>query len=170
MQAHVELIHRFYAAFQRRDHGTMAACYAPQATFSDPVFQGLAGARIGAMWRMLCERAADLELELGAVKADAERGSAHWEARYTFSATARRVHNVIEASFLFRDTRIRDHTDRFDLYAWARQALGLKGVLLGWSPPVQRAIRAQAARGLDAFIRKRTPDRGSDGEPHYGVV
>ena len=28
----------------------------------------------------------------------------------------------------------------------------LKGRLLGWAPPVQRAIRAQASRGLDAFI------------------
>jgi len=31
--------------------------------------------------------------------------------------------------------------------------LGLKGSLLGWAPPVQRAIRAQASRGLDAFAR-----------------
>lgn len=169
MQAHVELIHRFYAAFRRRDHETMAACYAPLATFSDPVFQSLAGARIGAMWRMLCERATDLQIEVGGVEAGAERGSAHWEARYTFGATGRRVHNVIEASFRFEDGRIRDHTDRFDLYAWARQALGLKGVLLGWSPPVQRAIRAQAARGLDAFIRRRASDRGSDGGPHGAV-
>ncbi len=169
MQTHLDLIRTFYAAFQRRDHATMAACYAPEATFFDPVFRGLAGARIGAMWRMLCERATDLELEVGAITADAERGSAHWEATYTFSATGRRVHNVIEASFRFREGHFQEHTDRFDLYAWARQALGLKGVLLGWSPPVQRAIRAQAARGLDAFIRKRSPDQGGDGEAH-GVV
>ena len=64
------------------------------------------------------------------------------------------MHNVIAASFSFADGKIARHTDRFDLYAWARQALGLKVLLLGWSPPVQQAIRAQAARGLDAFIRK----------------
>jgi len=46
------------------------------------------------------------------------------------------------------------HIDTFDLYAWARQALDLKKLLLGWTPPVQRAIRAQASRGLDAFARK----------------
>ncbi|TFG45335.1 MAG: DUF4440 domain-containing protein, partial [Gemmatimonadales bacterium] len=43
------------------------------------------------------------------------------------------------------------HTDAFDLYRWARQALGVKGVLLGWAPPVQRAVRAQAARALETF-------------------
>lgn len=158
MHQHAELIRAFYAAFQRRDHAAMAACYAPHATFGDPVFPDLTGWRIGAMWRMLCERATDLQLEASNVVADADSGSAHWEATYTFSGTGRRVHNVIEASFLFDGGRIVRHADAFDLYAWARQALGLKGVLLGWSPPVQRAIRSQAARGLEAFIRKRGLD------------
>jgi hypothetical protein len=30
-------------------------------------------------------------------------------------------------------------------------ALGPKGALLGWSPPVRAAIRAQAAKSLAAF-------------------
>jgi hypothetical protein len=64
------------------------------------------------------------------------------------------VHNAIQAAFQFRGGLIVQHIDRFDLYAWARQALGLKGVLLGWTPFVQRAIRAQAMRGLDSFMRK----------------
>jgi hypothetical protein len=64
------------------------------------------------------------------------------------------VHNLIDASFVFADGKIVRHIDTFDLYRWARQALGLKGRLLGWAPPVQNAIRAQAARGLEAFVRK----------------
>jgi len=43
----------------------------------------------------------------------------------------------------------------FDLHRWASQALGLKGLLLGWAPPVRRAIRRRAARGLEAFIAAR---------------
>ena len=39
--ANSALIDRFYEAFGRRDHETMAACYAPDARFSDPVFQDL---------------------------------------------------------------------------------------------------------------------------------
>lgn len=148
------MIRAFYDAFRRRDHAAMAASYAPGATFRDPVFGELAGWRIGAMWRMLCERATDLAIAATAITAEGAAGSAHWEARYTFRATGRRVHNVIDASFEFREGRIHRHTDRFNLYAWARQALGLKGVLLGWTPPVQRAIRAQAARGLEAFIAR----------------
>src|SRR5436190_2219712 len=42
------LIQRFYAAFAARDGAAMAACYAPDATFSDPVFTDLKGEEPGA--------------------------------------------------------------------------------------------------------------------------
>lgn len=157
MDQPAEIIRRFYDAFQRRDHAAMAACYATDATFSDPVFPALQGPAVGAMWRMLCERGTDLRIEASGIEADSARGNARWEAWYTFAATGRPVHNIINAAFTFRDGLIQSHVDSFDLYRWARQALGLKGLLLGWSSPVQGAIRAQAARALDAFIRKHPP-------------
>jgi ketosteroid isomerase-like protein len=55
-----ELIQRFYAAFDRCDGEAMAACYAPDARFDDPVFPGLRGAEPGQLWRMLTARATDL--------------------------------------------------------------------------------------------------------------
>ena len=96
--AYTDLIHRFYGAFARRDAVTMAACYAPAARFSDPVFQDLRGDEVPAMWRMLCERGTDLELSHLAVSAECHRGAAHREADYTCSGTGRRVHNEIDAS------------------------------------------------------------------------
>ena len=132
----------------------MAACYSPDARFRDPVFGELDRQRAVAMWRMLCERATDLDLTVADVLADESHGSARWEARYTFTATGRHVTNRIQAAFEFTGGKIRRHVDRFDLYAWARQALGLRGLLLGWARPVQRSIRAQAARGLEAFMKR----------------
>ena len=79
-------------------------------------------------------------------------GSAHWEARYTYSATGRSVHNRIDATFEFRDGLITRHVDRFSLWRWAAMALGAKGALLGWLPPVRAAIRARAAKGLAAYM------------------
>jgi len=152
MERQAEVIRSFYAAFQRRDHAAMAACYAPLATFSDPVFPELRGAAVGAMWRMLCERGTDLRVEATGITATGDQGRARWEAWYTFSATGRPVHNIIDASFEFHDGRITRHIDTFDLWRWTRQALGMKGLLLGWAPPVRRAIRAQAARALDTFM------------------
>ena len=146
------LITRFYEAFQRRDAVAMGTCYAPDVRFSDPVFPDLRGDQARGMWAMLCARGKDLRLEFSSVTAEGDRGSAHLEAWYTFSATGRQVHNVIDASFTFRDGLIATHTDRFDLYRWARQALGVKGTLLGWTPLVQNAIRAQGAKGLERWM------------------
>lgn len=152
MHPHAELIQTFYTAFQRRDGQAMADCYHPEIQFSDPVFTDLRGERAGGMWKMLTGRAKDLEIQFSEVEADDERGKAHWDASYTFSATGRHVDNHIDASFRFRDGKIIEHRDVFDLWAWTRMALGLPGVLLGWSPIVQGKVRRTAAAGLDAYM------------------
>jgi ketosteroid isomerase-like protein len=154
LHPHAAVLHAFYGAFQRRDYRAMAACYTPDAEFHDSVFTHLSGWRVGAMWRMLCERAVDLRVAVDDIRASDTAGSAHWEAWYTFSQTGRSVHNRVDASFLFQDGKIRRHTDVFDLYAWTRQALGPMGLLLGWTPQLQRAIRARSSRALDAFSEK----------------
>jgi ketosteroid isomerase-like protein len=146
-----ELIERFYTAFQRRDAETMAACYADDVVFSDPVFGELHGDEARDMWRMLVARAQDFSLTFDSVVADDRIGHAQWVARYLFSQTGRAVVNRIDARFAFRDGRIVEHRDSFDLWLWMRQALGVKGTLLGWSPLVQRAIRAQARKGLALY-------------------
>lgn len=145
------LIERFYEAFQRRDADAMAACYASNVTFSDPVFGELHGHEAADMWRMLVSRAQEFSLTFGDVTADDREGSARWTATYRFAQTGRMVVNRIEARFVFRDGAIAEHRDRFDLWRWARQALGAKGALLGWTPLVQSAIRSQAKRALAAW-------------------
>jgi ketosteroid isomerase-like protein len=149
----MELIEGFYRAFTRRDGAAMAACYSPQAHFRDPVFE-LDGARIGAMWRMLCDRGADLRIEFGNIRVDEATGSADWQAWYRFSATGRPVHNIIHARFRFAGGQIVDHVDEFDFTRWSRQALGPAGWLLGWTPWLRAKVRAQAARALDAFVAR----------------
>ncbi len=151
MHPNEELLQTFYTSFQKRDAEQMVSCYHPDVVFSDPVFQDLRGQKAGAMWRMLCERGTDLVVEFRDVRADDTSGSAHWEADYTFSKTGRKVHNVIDATFQFRDGKIVRHTDSFDLPAWARQALGLPGRLLGGTGFLQKKIRAMGAAELNKF-------------------
>ncbi|HEY4072647.1 MAG TPA: nuclear transport factor 2 family protein [Herbaspirillum sp.] len=154
MHPNAQLIEVFYTAMQARDAETMAACYAPGVHFSDPVFTSLDGDQAADMWRMLLSRAKDFDVRFDSIAADDRSGVAHWVARYTFSATGRSVVNDIHAYFDFADGKIVRHADRFELWRWARQALGAKGLLLGWAPPVQQAIRKQAAAGLAAFRAK----------------
>lgn len=155
MHPHEQLITTFYEAFGRRDGDAMAACYHPDVRFSDPVFPDLRGANAGAMWRMLCSRANDLKIEASQVRADDSRGSAHWEAWYPFAATGRRVHNVIDATFEFKDGLIVRHTDVFDFHAWSKQALGVAGWLLGWTAMLQKKVQRQAGDTLARWIAKR---------------
>lgn len=149
--ANTALITRFYQAFQRLDAEAMVACYSDDIVFSDPVFGTLRGKDAGDMWRMLTTRAKDFTLTFDTVRADERAGSARWVARYLFSQTGRTVVNDIQARFVFRDGKICEHHDSFDLWRWSRQALGTTGVLLGWSPLVQGKVRAQAQKGLRAF-------------------
>jgi ketosteroid isomerase-like protein len=148
------LIERFYDAFARCDGASMASCYAPVATFSDPVFVGLDARQAGGMWRMLTGQATDLRIELLDHESDGERGSAHWRAHYSFSQTGRPVVNDVQASFSFADGLIAEHLDEFDFYRWARQALGAQGLLLGWSPLLRAAVRRRARASLEQFLTR----------------
>jgi ketosteroid isomerase-like protein len=159
---HNALIERFYAAFAALDGAAMQACYCDDARFEDPVFALQGREQIGAMWRMLCDatkaRGRDVwKLELGDHSADAGgTGRAHWEAHYRFSASGRMVHNIVEAQFAFRDGQIASHSDHFDFWRWSRQALGVGGTVLGWSPFLRHRVQAKAAANLAAY-RSRHP-------------
>jgi hypothetical protein len=127
----VDLIDPFYAALGAREGGAMAACYAPEVVFEDPAFGKLDSDDAGAMWRMLASRASGLTADMSEVTADDRTGSARWIARYTFTQTGRSVVNDIRTSFRFADGLIVEHRDQFDCWRWARQALGLPGLVLG---------------------------------------
>ncbi len=150
-----DLLDRFYAAFAQRDGATMAAAYAPNATFTDPAFPGLTGQEPGAMWQMLTSRSTDLAVDLRECTADAQAGTARWIATYTFAATGNKVVNDVRSTFRFADGLIADQRDDFDFHRWAAQALGLKGKLLGGTPFLRKAVQKQARAGLDAYLASR---------------
>lgn len=149
---HTETVTRFYAAFANRDAEGMAACYAPDVHFSDPAFPNLVGEAAGDMWRMLCGRSKDLRVEVSNIRVDGDCVLAHWDAWYTFGPQKRPVLNRIDAAFRFNaEGLIVEHTDRFDFWTWSRQALGVPGLLLGWSPMLRKTVQGKAAAGLRAF-------------------
>ncbi|MEM6453484.1 MAG: nuclear transport factor 2 family protein [Acidobacteriota bacterium] len=156
---HEVLIRRFYDAFAARDHATMATFYHPDATFSDPAFPQLEGRdAVAGMWRMLCIRGTDLALTYDNVHADDSRGGARWTARYTFRMTGRPVVNVIDAEMTFADGLIRTHVDHFDFHKWSRQALGLPGLMLGWSGSLRRKVQKTAGGQLAKFRASEAAD------------
>lgn len=151
---HHALLVRYFEALRSRDGAAMGACYHGSGSFTDPAFGRLDASEARAMWRMLMGRAQDFEATFEVRRADEGGGEGFWEARYTFSKTGRRVVNRITSRFTFRDGLILDQVDAFDLWAWTRQALGLPGWLLGWTPFLQARVRGEARKGLAQFMAR----------------
>ena len=153
MSDNERVIERFYAAFGERDGDTMAACYAPQVTFWDPVFLDLRGHEAGAMWRMLTGQATDLRIELLEHEARDERGSAQWRAHCTFTQTGRPVVNNVSASLRFADGQIVEHRDYSTSTAGrARRSARPACCWAGRRSCETRSARARAS--LDEFLAR----------------
>jgi ketosteroid isomerase-like protein len=143
-----DLIRNFYESFSKGNVEGMVSCYAADVIFTDPAFGELRGTDAKNMWRMLIENSkGNLKITFSNVKASGKTGSADWRAEYVFSQTGRKAINIISAEFEFQGDKIIKHTDHFSLWCWARQALGWKGYLLGWTPFMKTQIQKQA-KGL----------------------
>ncbi|WP_323788837.1 nuclear transport factor 2 family protein [Psychroserpens sp.] len=151
------VIETFYNAFSNLDSESMVNCYHDDIVFKDPAFGVLKGPRAKNMWRMLCEsqKNKDFQVTYSNIKAAEHEGSASWEAIYTFSKTGRKVHNTIEAHFEFKDGKIVKHTDSFNLHRWSKQALGLKGAIIGRTKYFRNKLKTQTNRLLDNFEKNK---------------
>lgn len=155
MNSNEQLIFKFYTAFAKADTKTMCECYHANIQFQDPAFGILKDNDVCKMWNMLIDKSkGNIKIEFSDVKADDYSGTAKWIATYNFSKTNRKVVNVIYAQFQFKDNLIIRHTDNFDLWKWSKQALGFKGLLLGWTGFMQKQIQKQAIFSLNNYKQK----------------
>ena len=145
---------RFYDAFALGDWHTMGMTYAQHATFSDPVFPLLGVDEVRAMWQMLLPHAPDLSVNYNVVSESDDGARVVWIARYTFGQTGRPVTNRVVSEMRFAAGRIVRQVDRFNLWRWSRQALGLQGWLFGWTPMLRDRVRKQAASALRKFVQQ----------------
>lgn len=104
---------------------------------------------------MFCVKSKDMQITFSDIVADDSKGSASWQAHYTFGATGNKVTNNISAQFVFENGKIIQHADSFNLYQWARQALGFTGLLIGWTPLIKSKVSAMALKSLKAFMSQK---------------
>lgn len=155
MTSNEELIHQFYTSFTKGDYSAMQNAYAEDATFSDAVFCNLNSIEVSAMWQMLLTRSKDLEVVFSKIKEEEEgKVTAYWEARYTFTATHKKVINKVWASFEIEEGKIKKHTDNFNFYQWAKQAFGAGGFLLGFTGFFKAKVQQTAMLKLKSFMQK----------------
>jgi hypothetical protein len=148
------IIEKFYTAFENLDGVKMAECYHPEIIFEDPAFGKLKGERAKKMWMMLCksQKGKDFKIIFSDIKYEKGKGTAKWDAFYTFSQTGRKVHNEVFASFEFKDNLIVKHYDDFNLHKWAKQAMGFKGFLLGGTAYFKSKLQEKTNKLLNEFV------------------
>jgi hypothetical protein len=152
----IQTIEKFFTAFQNLNASEMAKIYAPDATFSDEVFNLKNGEAIGQMWAMLVGNITRSGKEHWSFTYKVESmNSASWEAKYLFSAAGRMVVNRVRSTFTFDPYgKVKVQVDQFDFWRWSRQAFGVTGLLLGWNPLFKRKVRAKAQENLSRLIAK----------------
>jgi SnoaL-like domain len=152
-----KLLAKFYDAFSALDAKTMASMYHEKASFTDPAFPDLRGERIGMMWTMMCRRAKNFSLTYKVLFADERKAQVEWQANYLYGGK-RKVENHILSTISLWDGLIVRQVDEFDFPRWARQALGLPGLLAGNTEWLRRKVQVTAKDQLDQFIIKHYND------------
>ena len=153
------LIQRFYEAFQRSDAEAMAACYAPDVQFSDPVFGVLRGREAADMWRMLLSRATEFSLTFSDIQTVGQTATANWVATYRF--TPDRAQGGQPHQRAFRDSRWPDRrTSRqlrsLDLEPPGARTQGLAARLVIVRAEQDPGAGEQGSSGIPAATQKMT--------------
>ena len=163
------IVEKFYQAFENLDAEGMIACYHQEIKFENPAFGILRGDKAKNMWRMLCksQKGKDFKLITSDIEFKNQVGLAHWKAYYTFGKTGRKVHNIVNAKFEFKDGKIINHLDNFDLYRWSRQALGFSGFLMGWTTLFKKKLNAQTNTLLSRFEKNDQHTSQLNSNPAY---
>ena len=147
------LIEQFYTAFSEGNSKGMVACYHNEVVFQDPVFGRLQGERAINMWHMLLsKKKSDTTINFTINEVTDVEVKATWVAEYFYGTKKRKVVNKVNARFKFKDGKIIEHTDTFDLWLWTKQAMGLVGYLLGWTPLLKSKIQKTTNSNLVQFL------------------
>jgi len=148
-----ELIEKFYTAFMHSNSEEMTSCYHKDVVFKDPAFGELKGERAFKMWEMLMPKGSKgAEISFTNIESIKDRGTATWVAKYHYGEKQRKVTNVVNASFKFKDGKIIEHTDNFNVWKWSSQALGIAGMLFGWTSFMKKKIQKTTNGRLDTYM------------------
>ena len=154
---YMDTLKKFTEHLSHLEADALVSLYHDDIIFEDPAFGRLKGERVKDMWRLLLGRKKETQLEINVLdfESDGLTGTASWEAKYIFNVTGRKVHNKITSTFELKDGLIVKQDDKFDLYKWSKQAMGLTGTLVGWTKFFQHNLQGKTEYMLDTFIAKK---------------
>lgn len=153
-------LERFFDALRRCDKAALRDCCSPGLRFDDPLIS-ITGRDDRLDWCTLLWTPCDGDgqriwhLELDDVHTRGPLGTARWNLRYRYTPTGRLIELAVTSQFTFDpDGSITAQRDSFDFWRWSRQAHGLLGLLLGWTPLLWDQARDQARVSLEDHQRR----------------
>lgn len=150
-----EIVTSFYDCFAKGEAKGMLNFYAEEVIFCDPAFGKLSGNRPHEMWRMLLGRFDEhTTINFEVVETEANKAQVKWTAKYHFGKKRRPVTNRVTSTLILKNEKIVEYYDNFDIWKWAYQAIGIGGLLLGWSKFFQLKIQQNTNKMLDKYIAK----------------
>lgn len=150
-----ELIEKFYTSFSNGNAEGMVSCYHADVVFQDPAFGTLKGQKANKMWEMLLSRRTDsTKITFENIQATSDHATAQWTAKYVYGDAKRKVINNVTANFKFKDGKIIEHIDTFNVWNWSKQALGFTGLLLGWTSFMKNKIQKTTNTQLTSYMSK----------------
>lgn len=75
---------------------------------------------------LLSQKKADTKVTFENINASVENGSANWQAKYVYGNKQRKVTNNVSAQFKFKDGKIIENIDSFNLWKWSQKRLELR--------------------------------------------
>lgn len=148
-----ELLEKFYTSFAQKNHKGMIECYHEKIKFKDPVFGILIKSKACEMWKMLLSKKDNsFSISYSDIETSNNTGQINWVAEYNYGPQNRKVINKVSSKFTFSEGKIIEHIDYFNLWRWTRQAIGVKGYLLGWSIFMKHRIRLKANIALNKYM------------------
>ncbi|KAH8923203.1 hypothetical protein BT69DRAFT_1262631 [Atractiella rhizophila] len=159
-------IEKYQSSHASLDWEGMSSCLSPTYTFSDPAFPDLDERMSKGMWCMFLENRETNKMVVKCGPAT-KTGENTWEYDYSvdYVLNSRPILNHMHATLTLSPSTnlITKQVDHFDFYAWARQALGVSGYLLGWTEMVKGQVRTRAKGRLEGFLKKKEA-RATEGE------
>ncbi|WP_051418467.1 nuclear transport factor 2 family protein [Mesoplasma seiffertii] len=144
-----EILDSFYTAFKNGDSEKMNSLYSKKVTFNDAIFENLNYKQVTNMWTSLLATKEQSQFVVDfEIKNLNEEIFVVWTATYLFGPKRRKVVNVVESRMTIQDEKIIVHTDSFDFYNWAKQAIGGPAIIFGKQKWFQKKVAAKAMNKL----------------------
>ena len=150
-----EIVTSFYDCFAKGEAKGMLNFYAEEVIFCDPAFGKLSGNRPHEMWRMLLGRFDEHTLiTFEVIEVSTDKAKVKWTAKYHFGKNKRPVTNHVTSTLFVENGKIVKQYDHFDIWKWAYKALGIAGLLFGWSKFFQLKIQQKTRKMLGQYMAK----------------